>query len=375
MNKEVEKEVFLSHVTPFLEEYKSTYQEYFISLCSQYNPTLCIGEATYLASSLYENLFKSESDIQRLREELFFNNEHDQMMIGFLVHKSLFSLLEHYIEYTRREKVLAQTEHLIGYIGYFISLIEKDASKYSHLIFGEMEASFSETFSTTNTILEIFQKIKEEEGVVQFSNLYQGVPISCNAFIVEVNSESVTFHTERLQEIAMKLDGQAFIIKNDYFSKHIKADILYSNFLRNTVTLHNFMYLLNMPALQRKNVRVHPDIVAKVYLHQSDNRETSGRLYDLSSHGLGVLSNENNGIDIGAKVWVTFYLSTAKEESLEKIEVEAKVINIFEYQESFRYCMQILPNKEMSQKIVQYIRKREKEIIQNLEDELKEYII
>ena len=102
---------------------------------------------------------------------------------------------------------------------------------------------------------------------------------------------------------------------------------------------------------------------------------TSGRLYDLSSHGLGVLSNENNGVHTGAKVSVTFELSTAKEESLESIEVEAKVIHIFEYKDTFRYCMQILPNKEMSQKIAQYIRKREKEIIKNLEDELKEYII
>lgn len=271
MNKEADKEVFLEHITPFLETFKSLYQQHFIALCIQYNPTLRHDEATSLALAIYENLFKKESEIIRLREELFFNKQYDRIMVGFLVYKSLFSLFEHYIEYAKRKKILVQTERLIGYIGYFISLIEKEESIHSHLVFEEIETSFK----TTNTILEIFHKIKEEEGVVQFSNLYQGVPISCNAFIVEVNSESVTFQTERLQEIAMKLDGQAFIIKNDYFSKHIKAEILYSNFLRNTVTLHNFMYLLNMPALQRKNVRVHPDIVAKVYLHQSDNRETS----------------------------------------------------------------------------------------------------
>ena len=130
-----------------------------------------------------------------------------------------------------------------------------------------------------------------------------------------------------------------------------------------------------MPALQRESVRVHPDIVATVYLHQFGGCETSGRLYDLSMHGLGVLSNQNNGVFSGAKVFVSFDLSTAKEESTDKIEVEAEVINIIQYKDSYRYCMRIFPDIQMSEKIVQYINQREKEIIQNLEDELKEYII
>lgn len=375
MSKETEKEALIEHIRPFREEFKPLYLEYFSTLCMRYNPALINENIVSLSLTLYENLFKSDNEIKKFREELFANAKFDNDMIGILLHKSLFYLLEQYVVYIQKEKIPAQTEALIGLLSRFTELIEKEENIHTHLFFGELENSFDRTVSTTNTIIDIFKKIKEEEGLVQFSNLYQGVPISCDAYVIDVDSERVTFQTERLQEIAMKLDGQAFIIKNKYFSKHIKADILYSDFMRNTVTLHHFMYLLNMPALQRKNVRVHPDIVAKVYLYQSDNMETSGRLYDLSSQGLGVLSSENNGVNIGAKVLVKFNLSTAKEENLEQIEVEAKVINIFEYKESFRYCMEITPNKEMSQKITHYIRKREKEIIQNLEDELKAYTI
>ena len=74
-------------------------------------------------------------------------------------------------------------------------------------------------------------------------------------------------------------------------------------------------------------------------------------------------------------MFVSFDLSTAQEESADKIEVEAEVINIIQYKDSYRYCMRIFPDIQTSEKIVHYINQREKEIIQNLEDELKEYII
>ena len=219
--------------------------------------------------------------------------------------------------------------------------------------------------------------MKNEGKRVQFLNLYQGVPISCEGDIISIDGESVTFQTERLQEIAMKLDGQAFIIKNDYFTKHIKADIVYSNFMTNTVTLNNFIYLLNMPALQREFIRVHPDIVAKVFLHQFGNLQTSGRLYDLSMNGLGVVSNDNNGIFVGAKVLVEFELNSASvaTEGDRRIEVQGEVINVIEYKDSYRYCMRIFPNREMSQKILHYITQREHEILEDLKNELKEYIV
>lgn len=379
MKKEIllseKKEPFLEHVSFFLEEFEPYFLDYFLSSCLNYGSTLSTEEMRWAGLSIYENLFKCDASVEGLREDLLVKMHHDGIMIGFLVNKSMFYLVENYLEFVKNRGVVSQIEHLISCLSRFINLIENEVCAHPSVAFRPLDVHLRETFVSPNSIIEILQKIQDEKGSVQFSNLYQGVPVSCAAKITSVEGETVTFQTERLQEIAMKLDGKAFIIKNDYFSKHIKADILYSNFINNTVTLHNFMYLLNMPALQRKSIRVHPDIVAKVYLNQSDSLETSGRLYDLSLHGLGVLSSENNGVHVGAKVGVSFDLSTAKEESLETISIEAEVVNIFENRDSFRYCMQIFPDKEMKKKILSYITKREKEIIQNLEDELKEYII
>jgi len=175
----------------------------------------------------------------------------------------------------------------------------------------------------------------------------------------------------------MKLDGQAFIVKNNYFNKHLKADIVYSDFQNNTVILKNFIYLLNMPALQREFIRVHPDIIANVYLHQSSDMQTKGRLYDLSMNGLGVVSSENHGIYVGAKVMVAFELNSASipMSGDKTIEVQGEVINIIEYKGSYRYCMRIVPDRVMSEKILHYITKREREILEDLNNELKEYTV
>ena len=374
-NRQLEKRDFLKNSATFLKEFEPVYVEYFSSLCLSYDSAISKEDAKAIALSIYHNLFKCDINIHGVREDLLIKMRQDGVMIGFLISRSMFYLIESYIDFTKKIGVDAPIELLVSCISRFINLIEGDVSTKLSVSVGEFDVQFNQLPVVSHTIIETFQQIKDEGKSVQFLNLYQGVPISCDASIVSIDGESVTFQTERLQEIAMKLDGQAFIIKDDHFSKHIKADIVYSNFMRNTVTLNNFIYLLNMPALQRESVRVHPNIVATVYLHQFGGCETSGRLYDLSMHGLGVLSSQNNGIFLGAKVFVTFDLSTAKQESTDTIDVEAEVINIIQYKDSFRYCMRIFPDMKMSEKIVQYINQREKEIIQNLEDELKEYII
>ncbi|NCB55646.1 MAG: PilZ domain-containing protein, partial [Epsilonproteobacteria bacterium] len=172
-------------------------------------------------------------------------------------------------------------------------------------------------------------------------------------------------------------EAQAFIVKNEWFSKHLKADIIESNFQTNTIVLSNFTYLLNMPAIQREFVRVHPDILAKVYLRPSHSLPTSGRLYDLSINGLGVVSSENNGIYVGAKVSVTFELNSATIaiDGDKTIELQGEIVNIIDYQGSFRYCMRIFPDRIMSKKILNYISQREKEILEDLNQELEAYSV
>lgn len=370
----IEKDRFLSNSALFLKEFEPSFVEFFSSLCTSYHCHLSAEETKEMASSIYQNIFKGNFDAISLREKLLGILQQDTVIVGFLVNRSMFYLIENYMKFSKEKKISPQLEILITSINHFIHFFEKEASYQPTASIDSLNFGGHDFVMSGNNMIDIFHKIQEEEGSIKFLNLYQGVPISHEAKVVGIEGENVTFSIDRLQEIAMKLDGHAFIVQNDYFGKHIKADIFYNNFLTNTVVLNNFVYLLNMPAIQREFIRVHPDIVAKVYLHQFGDIQTSGRLYDLSINGLGVLSSENNGIFVGAKVMVNFDLNTSSKGRKNTIEVEGEVINIIECKGAYRYCMRIFPKKGMDKKIVSYIHQREQEIIENLKDELKEYI-
>lgn len=374
-----EKENFLVTSTLFLKEFEKAFADYFTCLCASYDKAVTKEESKEVALTIYQGLFKSDSDIVELKGDIFVRMRQNGVMISFLINRSMFYLLENYISFVRKHDITSQIELLIGCISRFINLVENEVTPKVCNATVAFDVSFSDDvmFSPLNNIIEVFHQMKEENQNIVFLNLYKGVPISSEASIVKIAGENVTFYIDKLQEIAMKLDAKAFIVKNNYFNKHLKADIVDCNFQTNTVVLTNFIYLLNMPALQREFIRVHPDIVAKVFLHQFGNIQTSGRLYDLSMNGLGVVSNENNGIFVGAKVLIGFELNSAsvRTQSDRKIEVQGEVINVIEYKDSYRYCMRIFPDKVMSEKILHYITKREHEILEDLNNELNEYVV
>ncbi|MBV5277937.1 MAG: PilZ domain-containing protein [Campylobacteraceae bacterium] len=368
----IEKDKFLSNSAFFLKEFEPLFIEFFSSLCTSYRCHLSQAETREMASLIYQNVFKGNLDSTRLREKFLAILQQDTVIVGFLVSRSMFYLIENYMKFSKEKKISPQLEILITSINHFIQFFENEATHQYIKPTTSLNFSSNDFVMSGNNMIDIFHKIKEEEGSIKFLNLYQGVPINYEAKVIGIDGENVTFSIDKLQEIAMKLDGHAFIVQNKYFGKHIKADIFYNNFLTDTVVLNNFVYLLNMPAMQREFIRVHPDIVAKVYLHQFGDTQTSGRLYDLSMNGLGVLSSENNGIFVGAKVIVDFDLNSSSKNK--NIAVEGEVMNIIECKGTYRYCMRIFPKKGMDKKIAAYILQREQEIIENLKDELKEYI-
>lgn len=373
-----EKENFLASSTLFVKEFESTFVDYFTCLCSSYDKTVSQEESKEIAFAIYHGLFKPDSEIFELKDDVFIRMRQNGVMVSFLITRSMFYLLENYLSFVRKQNITSQIELLMGCVGRFINLMENETpSVCNATVAFDVRFSDDVMFSPINNILEVFHQMKEENQAIVFLNLYKGVPISSEASIVKIEGENVTFYIDKLQEIAMKLDGKAFIVKNNYFNKHLKADIVDCNFQTNTVVLTNFIYLLNMPALQREFIRVHPDIVAKVFLNQLGNIQTSGRLFDISLNGLGVVSSENNGIFVGAKILVAFELNSASVpmQGDRKIEVQAEVMNVIEYKDSYRYCMRIFPDQEMTGKIFQYITKREDEILEELNSELSEYVL
>ena len=373
-----DKDFFLNHASLFLETFEPSYIDYFTALSQRHMKSINREEARACGHDIYQTLFKCDFDITALRNDILERTNYEKVVLDFLISRSSLYMLEAYVSFTQTQKSVSYSDFLVLCLNRFIALFEVEVVTKTVDFSSAMSVGFSKDvmFTPTNHIIEAFAQMKADGNKVTFLNLYKGVPISSAAEVLDVEGENVTFKIERLQEIAMKLDGQAFIVKNDYFDKHLKADIVSSDFHTNRVILRNFMYMLNMPALQRAFTRVHPDIIANVYLNQVGNVQTKGRLYDLSMSGMGVVSEENNGVFVGAKVSVSFELNSASVhmQGDKTIEVQGEIVNVIEYTNSYRYCMRIFPDPRMREKLFEYISKREKEILEELNSEL-EYLI
>lgn len=376
MKNSLKMEELLKDMKPFIDGFEDKFVQYFITLSLSYEKIFTKEDLEQVAKEVYKQILNKDLDITCKEEDLFLEMRREGIMIGFLITRTMFYFLDSFIKYIQETSPLncKHIETMVLSITHFVKhfethICDKYAPQTVHLNFDN-----DDNFMIGNNIIDIFKRLKGEGKSIKFFNLYKGVPISHSAKIVDIDGEDVVFKTDAIQEIAMKMDGTAYIMKDTIFDKHIKADIVYNNFFNNTVVLNNFTYLLNMPASQREFVRVHPDISAFVSINGTENSATKGKLFDLSVNGLGVVSEDNNGLFAGAEIDIDFTLTFDNNETY-KIETVGEILNIVEYSDSYRYCIKIFPQLEEENKIVEYVKQREKEIIKNLEDLLSDYKI
>jgi hypothetical protein len=375
MKNRQKMEELLRDMSPFLESFQSKFVGYFVSLSRSYYKIFSSEDLECVAKEVYSQIINTNLNITCEEESLFIDMRKEGVMIGFLINRAMLYFLENFIKHIQEKEPnnCKHIETMVVSITHFINYFEAHICDRYKLQPIELNFDHKDNFIIGNNIVDIFKKIKKEGKKIQFFNLYKGVPISHSATIVDIDGEDIVFATDAIQEVAMKMDGTAYIMKDSNFTKHIKADIVYNNFFNNTVVLNNFTYLLNMPASQREFVRVHPNVCAHVSLNGGKGTLTKGKLFDLSLHGLGVVSEENHGLFAGAKIDVAFSLpfNDTKEEFL--INTSGEILNIVEYSDSYRYCIKIFPKLEEEEKIIQYVKEREEEIVNNLEELLSDY--
>ncbi|NOX14956.1 MAG: PilZ domain-containing protein [Epsilonproteobacteria bacterium] len=359
----------------FINDTESDYIEYFFILCDKYDIAIDKNVARSIAKNFLENLSKDKLEIGTIRSLKLLKLLKNSRKINLLLNKITLYIYEKFIEFMKKQDEISLDffEQLTQHLKNFYNLIENSIYEETQNYSTKIGFGFQNQVYFNNNILDIFQKMKKDSKNIQFMNLYQGILISYEGKILEIDDESVVFKIENeLQEIAMKLEGKAYMIKNDYLNRYVKADISYSNFSNKTIVLNNFVYLLNLPAIQREFSRVYPDIFVQVTLENEKNTQLKGNLYDLSMGGLGFISKDNEGFFVGAHVDMKFKLNLAGKEY--NISTAGEILNMIEYMNSYRYCLKIFPDTKNLQKIQMYIKLREREIIEELKEELNNYI-
>ena len=239
-----------------------------------------------------------------------------------------------------------------------------------------MNGTYNDSSFMREDAVTVFARVRNDNRQVHFLNLYNGVKVECMGEVEHVEDDTVVCKVTLEQILAMKEEQNAYIVRDEYFSENLRADIIGFDLANLTVTLQNFTYMQNLHANLRKHQRVYPDRYTKVILTQNGS-EIQGNLYDISRGGLGVVSLDDGGFKEGEPINAKFELCIPDEASGSnkniKIDTDLKLVAALKYKGAMRYCCQLADKDGAGEDIAKFTKKRVIETLEELKEQLKTY--
>ncbi|EKU11074.1 PilZ domain-containing protein [Campylobacter showae] len=239
-----------------------------------------------------------------------------------------------------------------------------------------MNGTYNDSSFMREDAVNVFAKVLKDNRRVHFLNLYNGVKVECMGEVEHIEDDTVVCKVALEQILAMKEEQNAYIVRDEYFSENLRADIIGFDLANLTVTLQNFTYMKNLHANLRKYQRVYPDRYTKVILTQNGS-EIQGNLYDISRGGLGVVSLDDGGFKEGELINAKFELCIPDEASGSnkniKIDTDLKLVVALKYKGAMRYCCQLADKDGAGEDIAKFTKKRVIETLEELKEQLKTY--
>ena len=239
-----------------------------------------------------------------------------------------------------------------------------------------MNGTYNDSSFMREDAVTVFARVRNDNRQVHFLNLYNGVKVECMGEVEHVEDDTVVCKVTLEQILAMKEEQNAYIVRDEYFSENLRADIVGFDLANLTVTLQNFTYMQNLHANLRKHQRVYPDRYTKVILTQKGS-EIQGNLYDISRGGLGVVSLDDGGFKEGEPINAKFELYIPDEASGSNkninIDTDLKLVAALKYKGAMRYCCQLADKDGAGEDIAKFTKKRVIETLEELKEQLKTY--
>ena len=239
-----------------------------------------------------------------------------------------------------------------------------------------MNVTYNDGSFMREDAVTVFARVRNDNRQVHFLNLYNGVKVECMGEVAHVEDDTVVCKVTLEQILAMKEEQNAYIVRDEYFSENLRADIIGFDLANLTVTLQNFTYMQNLHANLRKHQRVYPDRYTKVILTQNGS-EIQGNLYDISRGGLGVVSLDDGEFKEGELINAKFELCIPDEvgDSNKNINIDTdlKLVAALKYKGAMRYCCQLADKDGTGEDIAKFTKKRVIETLEELKEQIKTY--
>lgn len=240
-----------------------------------------------------------------------------------------------------------------------------------------MNGTYNDSSFMREDAVTVFARVRNDNRQVHFLNLYNGVKVECMGEVEHVEDDTVVCKVTLEQILAMKEEQNAYIVRDEYFSENLRADIVGFDLANLTVTLQNFTYMQNLHANLRKHQRVYPDRYTKVILTQNGS-EIQGNLYDISRGGLGVVSLDDGEFKEGELINAKFELCIPDEAGDSnkniKIDTDLKLVAALKYKGAMRYCCELTDKDGTTgEDIAKFTKRRVIETLEELKEQIKTY--
>ncbi|MBF0283794.1 MAG: PilZ domain-containing protein [Magnetococcales bacterium] len=227
----------------------------------------------------------------------------------------------------------------------------------------EFEAAAAEvTAQTTLTpILDLLARIQAGRISLKTINLYQDVPVTNEAQVLELLPErnQARIGLERTQAAIIRKEGHTYF-KSPNLPGLVKGYVI-SLDAHEPVAVMGRFHLANPRNARRENVRVRPALPIKIVL-TSKGETFSGKLLDISLHGLGIELPRSDPLNIDEAVDVELFLPPSYEFTLSGTVVGARKLEAG----GSSLGLKIFPGKREEAILNGYIKERQKEVLLEL---------
>ncbi len=351
-----------------LEEYKNFFEKYELNfvantleILKKKNQRFDINDShKSFIHNLYKSLFIKKDFENFILKNLNILYELKESNINFIhiLDKSFLIMTNAFL------KKLIKEEYSISKLKKFISLCEFYLEYLNYHMNEPIEF-----------ILNLPKEIKNyylSNTKLYLLSVYKGIPISHATHIYTINEDKKIVEVEAnyYQLIAAKFNKSIYILEP-------KTNKTFKAVISEIYPKRKILELINIEKIKRaypkRNfIRVQPnrDIEAKLL---KNNTLEIGTIYDLSIKGVSIIFDKKLNLEIGDYVKIKFNLDIDNEEQSFKFEAELKSITKLN-ENTYRYHFYFEPTPQEENLLEKYIIKREKEIINELQNFLQKEI-
>jgi hypothetical protein len=215
-------------------------------------------------------------------------------------------------------------------------------------------------------LMEIFQYLSSEQGVVKLYNTYRGLPLDGDTVVYKVDEGQITTGVFGYQAVSMALDGKTHM-QIPRLPNPLRATVVEVDIKKKRAVLSDFTSIEGSLG-HRTTVRVEPSETLEVTIYDGRQR-LGGKVVDISTEGMCIYTFFAQMYGLKFEHDKEVFIDFKPPFSNTMIRSKGVITRMTSQQASgfHRLGLKIYPSSEVKPMLDEYILRRQKELMNEME--------